>query len=96
LQPFLGVDKCVNCECLQATLTELLMALEELPVETGREDLLASIREVQDVSNVHGCLGCDPCEPADLLVAFYRRGDAPPATERCGCDPGCPGESSAP
>jgi hypothetical protein len=93
LQPFLGVAKCVNCECLQATLTELLMTLEELPAESGREDLLASIREVQDLSNVHGCLGCDRCEPADLLAAFYRRREAAPANQPCDCGFSCPGES---
>ncbi len=87
LQPFLGVDKCVDCECLQAGLTEIVMALEALPAEPARDTLLTTIRRALDLSNLHGCLGCDPCEPADILVSFYQARDAARAKVRCDCGP---------
>ncbi len=87
LQPFLGVDKCVDCECLQAGLTELVMALEALPEEPERDKLLRSVRQGLDLSNLHGCLGCDPCEPADILVSFYQARDAAGAKLQCDCCP---------
>ena len=90
LQPFLGVDKCVGCECLQAALTELLMALEALPVSSEQENLLTAVRDGLDLLNLHGCLGCEPCEPADALVSFYRaRDDATQAGGGCACGPSC-------
>lgn len=94
LQPFLGVDKCVDCECLQAGLTELVMALEELPAEPERDKLLRSVRQELDLSKTHGCLGCDPCEPADILVSFYQARDAATPVGQCGCGPSCADGSS--
>ena len=94
LQPFLGVDKCVDCECLQAGLTELVMALEALPAEPERDKLLTAVRQAQDLSKLHGCLGCDPCEPADILVSFYQARDAASEDERSCCGPSCADESS--
>ena len=87
LQPFLGVDKCVDCECLQAGLTELVMVLEGLPEEPVRDKLLTAVRQALDLSKLHGCLGCDPCEPADILVSFYQVRDAAGAKVRCDCGP---------
>ncbi len=87
LQPFLGVDKCADCECLQAGLTEIVMALEALPAEPVRDTLLTTIRRALDLSNLHGCLGCDPCEPADILVSLYQARDAAGAKVRCDCGP---------
>ncbi len=87
LQPFLSVDKCVDCECLQAGLTEIVMALEALPEEPVRDKLLTTIRQALDLSKTHGCLGCDPCEPADILVSFYQARDAAGANVRCDCGP---------
>ena len=87
LQPFLGVDKCVDCECLQAGLTEIVMALEALPAEPVRDKLLTTIRHALDLSKLHGCLGCEPCEPADILVAFYQARDAAEVRVRCDCGP---------
>lgn len=95
LQPFLGVDKCVDCECLQAGLTETVMALEALPAEPERDQLLTTIQQAQDLSKTHGCLGCDPCEPADILVSFYQVRDAATAGGQCGCGPSCADGSSA-
>ncbi len=95
LQSFLGVDKCVDCECLQAGLTELVMALEALPTEPERDKLLRSVRQGLDLSRIHGCLGCDPCEPADILVSFYQARDATSEVERCYCGPSCADGSSA-
>ncbi len=95
LQPFLGVDKCVDCECLQAGLTELVMALEALPAEPVRDKLLTTIRWALDLSKLHGCLACEPCEPADILVSFYQVRDAATAGEQCGCDSPCADGSSA-
>ncbi|MGE5850559.1 MAG: hypothetical protein ACM362_10560 [Candidatus Methylomirabilota bacterium] len=96
LQPFLGVDKCVDCECLQAGLTEIVMALEALPEEPERDTLLRSVREGLDLSKTHGCLGCDPCEPADVLVSFYQTRDAACAERQWRCRPSCTDASSAP
>ena len=95
LQPFLGVDKCVDCECLQAGLTEIVMALEVLPAEPVRDKLLITIRRALDLSKLHGCLGCEPCEPADILVSFYQARDAATASGQCGCSPSCTDGSSA-
>ncbi len=89
LRPFLEVDKCVDCECLQAALTELVMGLEDLPATPGRESLFTLVRGAVDLSKLHTCLGCDPCEPADLLASFYRRRDAGEAAAHCGCGPSC-------
>ncbi len=89
LQPFLGVDKCVACECLQGALTELLMALDALPVSPEQERLLTAVRGGLDLLNLHGCLGCEPCEPADALVAFYRSRDATAMAGRCACGSSC-------
>ncbi|MBI4841050.1 MAG: hypothetical protein HY803_08250 [candidate division NC10 bacterium] len=89
LQPFLGVDKCVGCECLQAALTELLMALEALPPSAEQERLLTAVRGGLDLLNLHGCLGCDPCGPADALVSFYRARDATAMAGRCACGSSC-------
>ncbi|HEX9900054.1 MAG TPA: hypothetical protein VGC81_12590 [Candidatus Methylomirabilis sp.] len=94
LQPFLSVDKCLDCECLQAGLTETVMALEALPAEPERDQLLTTIRRALDLSKTHGCLGCDPCEPADILVSFYQARDAASEDERCCCGPSCADESS--
>jgi hypothetical protein len=87
LRPFLSVDKCVGCECLQAALTELLMALEALPTEPHQEKLLTAVRSGLDLLNLHGCLGCEPCEPAFALVSFYRARDAVETAGRCACGP---------
>jgi hypothetical protein len=95
LHPFLAVDKCVDCECLQAGLTELVMALEALPEEPEPDKLLRSIRQGLDLSKTHGCLGCDPCEPADILVSFYQARDAATVGGRCGCGPFCADSSLA-
>lgn len=95
LQPFRGVEKCAGCECLQAAVTELVMTLEGLPVEPGRERLLMAVRDGLDLSNLHGCLGCDPCEPADVLSAFYRACDAREAAVGCDCGSSCPDGASA-
>jgi len=96
LQPFLGVDKCVDCECLQAGLTELIMALEAPGAEPDRDTLLAAIRQAQDLSRLHGCLGCEPCEPTDILISFYQARDAASEDERCSCGPSCMDGLSAP
>ena len=95
LQPFLGVDKCVDCECLQAGLTEIVMALEALPTEPVRDKLLTTIWRALDLSKLHGCPGCEPCEPADILVSLYRRRDAPSTAACCDCDPWWADGSSA-
>jgi hypothetical protein len=87
LQPFLSVDKCLDCECLQAGLTEIAMALEALPAEPVRDKLLTVVRQALDLSKTHGCLGCDPCEPADILVSFYQARDAARARVQCDCGP---------
>ncbi len=87
LQPFLGLDKCVDCECLQAGLTELVMALEALAAEPERGQLLTEVRQAWELSRLHGCFGCDPCEPADILVSFYQARDAIGAKVRCDCGP---------
>jgi hypothetical protein len=89
LQLFLGVEKCAGCECLQAGLTELVMALEAMSANLGGEMLLKVVRSALDLSKLHGCLGCDPCEPADVLASFYRARDARDAAARCGCGPSC-------
>ena len=94
LRPFLSVDKCLDCECLQAGLTETVMALEALPAEPERDQLLTTIRRALDLSKTHGCLGCDPCEPADILVSFYQARDAASEDERCCCGPSCADGSS--
>jgi hypothetical protein len=94
LQPFLGVDRCVDCECLQAGLTEIVMALDALPAEPVRDKLLTVVRRVLDLSRTHGCLGCDPCEPADILVSFYQARDAATAGGQCDCGPRCADGSS--
>ncbi len=94
LQPFLGVDKCVDCECLQAGLTEIVMALEALPAEPVRDKLLTTIRRALDLSKLHGCLGCEPCDPADVLVSFYQARDAASEDERCCCGLSCADGSS--
>lgn len=97
LQPFLGVDKCVSCECLQAALTELLMALEALPASVEQERLLTAMRGGLDLLHLHGCLGCEPCEPADALVSFYLAYDeTASAAGRCGCGPSCADGTPAP
>ncbi len=95
LQPLLGVDKCVDCECLQAGLTELVMALEALAAEPERGHLLTEVRQALALSRLHGCFGCDPCEPADILVSFYHVRDAATAGRQCGCGPSCADGSSA-
>ena len=94
LRPFLSVDKCLDCECLQAGLTETVMALEALPAEPERDQLLTTIRRALDLSKTHGCMGCDPCEPADILVSFYQARDAATVGEQCGCGPLCADGSS--
>ncbi len=89
LQVFLGVEKCVDCECLQAGLTELVLALEAMPANLGGETLLMAVRSALNLSSLHGCLGCDPCKPADVLASFYRARDARETAARCGCGPSC-------
>lgn len=96
LQPFLAVDKCVDCECLQAGLTELVMALDALPPEPERDKHLTAVRQALDLSKLHGCVGCDPCEPADVLVSFYRARDAAGMPAGSGCGPSRTGGTSTP
>lgn len=90
LQPFRGLEKCGDCECLQAAVTELAMALEGLPAEPENERLLKAVRNGLDLSRLHGCLGCDPCEPADVLSSFYVACDARGAAVECDCGSSCP------
>lgn len=94
LRPFLDVERCADCECLQAGLTEVVMRLEEHPDTPGRDALLAAVRAGQDLSRLHGCLGCDPCEPADILVSSYQARDAVTAGGHCGCGASCADDSS--
>ena len=89
LQVFLRIEKCAGCECLQAGLTELVMALEAMPANFGGPTLLATVRNALDLSRLHGCLGCDPCEPADILAGFYRACEAGEGSARCDCGPSC-------
>ncbi len=96
LRPYLGMDRCAGCECLQAGLTELVMALEGLPVGPESQTLLRTVRDGLDLSRLHGCLGCDPCEPADVLSAFYRACDAREAAVGCDCGSSCPDGASRP
>ena len=96
LQPFLGVEKCVGCECLQAALTELMMALEALPTDPKKEELLKAVRRSLDLSNLHGCLGCVPCDPVDVLASFYRVRDTTGTQGQSGCAPSGPDEGCAP
>lgn len=96
LQPFLPLDKCVGCECIQAALTELVMTLEALPAGPEQERLLSAIRGALDLESLHACLGCEPCEPADVLIQFYKAQDAAATADRCVCGPSCPDGPSAP
>lgn len=89
LRPFLEVERCADCECLQAGLTELVMRLEEHLDSPERDALLATVRAGQDLSRLHGCLGCEPCEPAETLAVFYRASDAAATAARCDCGSGC-------
>ena len=89
LRAFLSIEKCATCECLQAGLTELVMALEAMPANFGGPTLLSTVRDALDLSSLHGCLGCDPCEPADILAEFYRACETGEGSDRCGCGPSC-------
>jgi hypothetical protein len=88
LRPFVEVERCADCECLQAGLTELVMRFEEHPDSSEKDALLATVRAGQDLSRLHGCLGCEPCEPAESLAVFYRTSDAAATAARCDCGSG--------
>jgi hypothetical protein len=88
LQPFAQQEKCAPCECLQAALVELRMALEELPEGAERERLLSAVTQAMQIQSPHGCLGCKPCPPGDTLVAYYREQQAQEIPSPCACKDG--------
>ena len=95
LRPFLVQEQCRTCECLQGALTELRLALEDLPVTVDQAWLLQSVEGALLRDAPHSCLGCDPCEPGNILAAFYRAQSAATQTGRCACGSSCSGETRA-
>ncbi len=86
LQPSLAKDQCAGCECLQGTLVELRLALDDL-LPSGQDDALAeAIGAAMDTADRHACLGCEPCPPSALLTDFYRECARHAALEPACCD----------
>ena len=87
LGPALAEEKCAGCDCLQAALVELKLALEELPALDGHAALLADVEQAMRRGEPHACLGCEPCHSGTILVEFYREQQAREAApEPATCD----------
>ena len=84
LLPFVRVEQCAHCECLQAALVELRLSLDELPPGPERDALLATVGRAMQGGASHACLGCQPCNPGDILANFYRGQQAAAAGCACG------------
>ena len=85
LQPSLVEAKCAGCECLQTTMVELRLALDDLPADARTEALRQTIEKAEPSADRHPCLGCEPCLPSNLLADFYREQTCRAATQTT-CD----------
>jgi hypothetical protein len=88
LSPALADDKCAGCECLQGALVELKLALEELPGDTHRAELLAQVETALGRGERHACLGCEPCNPGNILAGYYREQQAREVVPQIACTDG--------
>jgi hypothetical protein len=85
LQPSLAEAKCAGCECLQTTMVELRLALDDLPADARTEALRQAIEKAESSADRHPCLGCEPCLPSNVLADFYRE-QARRAATQAACD----------
>ncbi len=85
LEPLLREEKCASCECLQAVLVELRLALDELPEGAEQQRLLTSVARAMTVQSPHSCIGCEPCYPSDILASFYRGEQSSQVSSRSVC-----------
>lgn len=66
LQPWLGVERCKTCDCLQGALVQLEL--------DGGEEVAALVSEHKVLSGqIHSCRGCDPCPPAAAWSDYIRK-----------------------
>ena len=85
LQPHVREEQCASCECLQGTLAEVKLALEDLPAGAEQTRLLAVVETAIRRGELHACLGCQPCNPGDILANFYREQQAHEAVPQAAC-----------
>ncbi len=83
LAPCVEDENCAGCECLQGALVELRLALDDLPSDRERDDLVDAIAAAMQPSERHSCRGCDPCSPSALLAEYYREQARQAADSAC-------------
>jgi len=88
LRPALADDKCAGCECLQGTLVELKLALEDLPGDAYHAVLLTQVETALGRGERHACLGCEPCNPGNILADYYREQQAREVVPQIACTDG--------
>ncbi len=86
LQPSVEKEQCAGCECLQGTLVELRLALDDLPPDARSDALAEAIGAAMSKADRHACLGCEPCPPSAMLADFYRECARHAAPEPACCD----------